>query len=128
VPLNAGVLRAVACLAAALILSACSGSNGSPQSTAVTSKGDGPGGSAAMTLVAGDYTLAWSASPSSGASCQHRAALETTDELVIHPLMNEPITAAVKDREIRLDDLPAGEYYIDVNSDCSWAFTVRPAS
>jgi hypothetical protein len=119
----------VTCFAVALILSACSGSGGgSTQPTAVTSTGEGPGGSQAMTLIAGDYTLAWSAAPSGGASCEHRAALETTDELVIHPLMNESITAAIKDREIRLDDLPSGEYYIDVNSDCTWTFTVRPAT
>jgi hypothetical protein len=90
-------------------------------------KGEGPGGSAAIDLVAGNYVLAWSAEPISGASCAHRAALETTDELVIKPLMNETVTSPVKDRQLTLSQVPAGHYYIDVNSDCRWTFLVKPA-
>jgi len=94
----------------------------------MTASGDGPGGSPAMQLAAGDYILGWSAEPSSGTSCQHRAAFETTDELVIRPLMNEAVTTPVRDRQIALDDVPGGEYYLDVNSDCRWTFTLRLTS
>ncbi len=116
-------LAALGLLIAVAVLSAQPG-----PSTLMTSTGDGPGGSTAMDLVEGDYILRWSATPSDLPTCQHRAALETTDELVIRPLMDEKVTGSATEHEIVLDDLPAGQYYIDVNSNCGWTFTLKPAS
>ena len=101
---------------------------GAPAATPFVATGEGPGGSAAIDLVAGAYVLVWSASPVAPAkSCQHRAALETTDELVIQPLMNQTVTSELKDQTVPLPSTAAGHYYIDVNSDCRWGFELRPA-
>ena len=81
-----------------------------------------------MNLEVGSYTLYWSAAPAGEGSCQHRAALETTDELVIRPLMNLKISTAVTDKKIALTAPRAGQYYIDVNSDCRWSFRLVPAT
>lgn len=119
----AGLALTVSVAAAA----GCGAPGGTPAATPFEATGEGPGGSAAIDLTAGAYVLIWSASPvGAAASCQHRAALETTDEMLIHPLMNQTVNVALLDQIIPLPTTAAGHYYIDVNSDCRWSFQLRP--
>ena len=110
-----------------LIGAALVGCSSAPSSSPLTtlpfeSTGEGPGGSPSIVLAAGSYAIVWSASPVGKEPCDHRAAFETTDELVIKPLMNTKVTDAVRDARIVLADTAAGTYYIDINSDCRWTF------
>jgi hypothetical protein len=139
------VARRAASAAACLALLAACGSGaappaGSPDAAAsgagspagasngiLQASGEGPGGSEAFDLQPGDYVLTWSAAPAAGADmCHHRAALETTDEEIVQPVVDQDVTAAIADQQVPLDGQVAGTYYIDLNSDCAWTFRVDP--
>jgi hypothetical protein len=109
---------------------AASGASPGPAASdgAITVEGSGADSSEPMTLRAGTYVVAWSASRLSTTACLHKAALESTNEEYLHELMNESITKPVKGRQVVIKGVPAGTYYFDVNSECAWQFvlTRRP--
>jgi hypothetical protein len=109
---------------------AASGASPAPAASdgAIIVDGTGADSSAPMTLRAGTYVVAWSASRLSTTACLHKAALESTNEEYLHELMNESITKPVKGRQVVIKGVPAGTYYFDVNSECAWQFvlTRRP--
>jgi hypothetical protein len=125
VPLSSASLRGAASavlLGAALL--GCSSAPAAPPLTTLPfeASGEGPGGSTSINLAPGSYAIVWSAAPTGKKPCTHRAAFETTNELVIKPLMNTKVRKAITDARIVLSDTSAGTYYIDINSDCRWTF------
>ena len=124
-PLSSASLRRLlaACVMGAAVLGCSSGASPSPLTTLpFETSGEGPGGSTPINLGPGSYSIEWSASPIGKKPCNHRAAFETTNELVIKPLMNTKVSKAIADARIVLADTSAGTYYIDINSDCRWSF------
>jgi hypothetical protein len=88
-------------------------------------EGSGSDNSAPIQLLAGRYVLAWSASSPTAAPCLHKAALEAINESM-HVDLNDGVITEPMGRQV-FAELAAGQYYVDVNSECDWSLDLARA-
>jgi hypothetical protein len=110
------------------VASATPATPSSPAREMVTVKGSGIASSKPFHL-AGNYAVAWVATPKGSSGCYHGATLKRADgtylfEHIGSDLINgsEPTNG-----ETNLYNLDDADYYIDASSGCKWVYTFTPA-
>lgn len=97
---------------------------GQPRQAPVTIGGSGIENSAPFHLNAGDYRVAWTATPDHDTGCYHGADLESAEVDVFEPLGNELLdSSAPLSGSTYIYGLEGASYYIRASSGCSWTYT-----
>jgi hypothetical protein len=81
--------------------------------------GNGDRNTRDFALRGGTYRADWAASRRSSSACQHEVIFRGRDTDYSARVVNERVENT-DSGERRLNDVPAGRYYFDVNSNCDW--------